>query len=491
MNENGYNMYEDEMEVDLIDLMFYLIRQWKTLILAVVIGAFVGGGIYTVKKKSFDQTEKSAQSAESVQEAAEAKLSLDDYVVDPDVKANMELAYQYRQLYWKQLEYNQKSVVMKLDPNAVYTGELRYYMTAGEDTALISILYQSILGDKDLLTELQEASGLDCNPSYIQELIGCSVNTEKDSMINIMNNSSESAALVEKNSVVTYTVVSINEASCRQMLEILRGKVEELNLECQENYEEYSAIEVNNAVRLLTNNEYLNKQRANIDQLSSYLNNVRNLESSFVDDDLHYYNMMYLSREDEETKEESPELLTTPEEPAPVPPNPVKWLVTGIFLLCVCWGGYYMLRYLLDKHIKTSDEIRSYHLPLIGCLEGYGPDYKGLNARVEQLRKKMRGKADTEEYIAASLDAMNTHNILICGNMKDENVQKVMTSLKEKCGKLELSEYPGQDSSALEKAGNKELVFMIRLGITTRSELKRELEVCRMQKIKVLGAVVM
>ena len=179
MNENGYNVYEDEMEIDLVDLMFYLMRQWKTLLLAVLVGALVGGGIYMMKKASFDQAEASSEEEEDEEE------SLEDYVVDPDVKANMELAYQYRQLYLKQLEYNQKSVVMQLDPNAVYTGELRYYMTAGDDTGLISILYQNILGDKNLLTELQEASQLDCSPSYIQELIGCSINTERDSLINI------------------------------------------------------------------------------------------------------------------------------------------------------------------------------------------------------------------------------------------------------------------------------------------------------------------
>lgn len=487
MNGNDYNMYEDEMEIDLIDLMFYLMRQWKTLILAILIGALVGGGIYIVKKRSYDQ------SAIPVKETTDVKESVEDYVVDPDVKANMELAYQYRQLYWKQLEYNQKSVIMQLDPNAVYTGELKYYMTAGDDTGLITILYQNILGDRDLLTELQEVSQLDCSPSYIQELIGCSINTEKDSQINInnvMTNSSESAVPVEKNSVITYTVVSINETSCEQMLQIIRKKVEELNLECEENYEEYSAIEVNNAVRLLTNNDYLNKQRAHIDQLSSYLNNIRNLEASFEGDDLHYYNLMYLSREEEEDKEESQELLGGAEEAVAAAPDPIKWLVIGIFLLCVCWGGYYMLKYLLDKHIKTSDEIRSYQLALIGYLEGHGPEYRGLNAKIEELRRKTKGKADTEEYVAASLDALDAHNILICGDRKDGEVQQVMTSLKGRCAHLELSDYPGQDSSALERAGEKAIVFMVHLGSTTRTELKREMEVCRMQGLKVLGAVV-
>lgn len=489
MNENGYNMYDDELEIDLIDLMFYLMRQWKTLILALLIGILAGGGIYMVKKASFDRAEVSGESEEE-----DDKESLEDYEVDPDVKANMELAYQYRQLYLKQLEYNQKSVVMQLDPNAVYTGELRYYMTAGDDTGLISILYQNILGDKDLLTELQEASQLDCNPSYIQELIGCSISTERDSMININNmmyTSQTSAASVEKNSVVTYTVVSINEESCRQMLKILQEKVTELNRQCEETYEEYEAMEVNNAVRLVTNNDYLNRQRSNIDQLSSYLSNVRGLESSFAEEDKHYYNQMYLARvEEDEDDEESQELLAVAEEDTAAAPNPVKWIVIGMFLMCVCWGGFYMMKYLLDKRIKTSDEIRGFRLPLIGCLEGYGPVYTGLNARIEQLRSRTKEGADTEEYVAASLEALDAPAILLCGDRKDEKVNQVMASLKEKSQKTELSDYPGQDSSALERAGEKGVVFVVHLGNTTRTELKRELEVCRMQKIEVLGAVV-
>ena len=488
MNENGYNVYEEEMELDLIDLMFYLMRQWKTLILAVLVGALVGGGIYMMKKASFDQAEASSEEEEDEEE------SLEDYVVDPDVKANMELAYQYRQLYLKQLEYNQKSVVMQLDPNAVYTGELRYYMTAGDDTGLISILYQNILGDKNLLTELQEASQLDCSPSYIQELIGCSINTERDSLINInnvMNTPGESASFVEKNSVITYTVVSINEESCRKMLQILQEKVEELNKECEETYEEYEAMEVNNAVRLLTNNEYLNKQRSHIDQLSSYLSNVRGLESSFAEEDRKYYNQMYLARvEEDEDDEESQELLAATEEPAETAPSPVKWVIIGIFLMGVCWGGFYMLKYLLDKHIKTSDEIRSYRLPLIGCLEGHGPVYTGLNKKIEQLRRRTKESADTEDYVAASLDALDVPGILLCGDQKDEDVNQVMASLKEKSAKAELSDYPGQDSDALERAREKGVVFVVHLGHTTRTELKREMEVCRMQKIGVLGAVV-
>lgn len=489
MNENYYNGYEDEMEIDLIDLMFDLMRHWRSLIVAIIIGAIVGGGIYVVKKTS-------AEKAVVQEDDEEGSKLPDDYEVNPDVEANMELAYQYRQLYFRQLEYNQKSIVMQLNPNAVYSGELKYYISAGYDTGLISILFQNILSDQNLLAELQEASQLDCEPSYIKELIGCSISSESDASVNInnvMGGSDESAAFVTKNATITYSVVSTSEESCEQMLKIIREKVAELDAECAAGgYETYRALEVNDAVRLVTNNDYLNRQKANIDQLGTYLSNVQRLEATFEEDDLIYYNETYLAREYEMKEEESSELLgTAGAETGPVSVNPIKWLVIGIFLLCVCWGGYFMLKYLLDKHIKTSDEVKTYRIPLIGCLEGQKKQYKGLDALIEKMAGKSKSPADSVDYIAASIEAMDAKEILLCGDLKDETARQVMDSLKEKCARIEISEYPGQDSAALERAGERALVFLVQIGKTTRTELQRELEVCRMQKIVVLGAVVM
>ena len=77
--------------------------------------------------------------------------------------------------------------VLSLSLIHIYTGDLKYYLTAGYDTGLVGVLYQSILSDKNLLTELQAASGLDCDVPYIKELIDSGVSTENDSNININN----------------------------------------------------------------------------------------------------------------------------------------------------------------------------------------------------------------------------------------------------------------------------------------------------------------
>ena len=60
MNENMYNNYEDDMEIDLVDLLFYLLKKWRSLIVAIVIGAILGAGLYMVKNHQ-QQAEQAEQ----------------------------------------------------------------------------------------------------------------------------------------------------------------------------------------------------------------------------------------------------------------------------------------------------------------------------------------------------------------------------------------------------------------------------------------------
>ena len=225
MNENYNYSYEDEAEINLIDLMFYLLKQWKTLIAAILIGAVIGGGIYVVKKSSAD---KAAAALEA--EMEEAKTGVEDdetveelkgqYQITEDVESNMELAYQYRQLYRKQLEYNQNSPIMTMNPSAVYSGELEYYVSAEYDTGMIALLYQNILNDSGILEVLKETADLPYKEQYIRELVSCSVSRENDSSVNINSDVQN----VYRTAIITFTVSAPSEEECEQMLQVIRGK---------------------------------------------------------------------------------------------------------------------------------------------------------------------------------------------------------------------------------------------------------------------------
>ena len=160
MNEHYENYDMDEMEIDLIDFLFYLLRRWKSLVAMILLGAVLGSAFYVVK------TTKSSNAAVEV------------YQPDADTEANMKLAAQYRKLYDQQMDYNEHSIVMQMDPNQVYEGTLTYYLAAGEQTRLLGQLYTNVINDENVIAELKKAAGLTCDDQYVKELISCSTSQD-------------------------------------------------------------------------------------------------------------------------------------------------------------------------------------------------------------------------------------------------------------------------------------------------------------------------
>ena len=492
MDEQRYGYYEDDMEIDLIDMMFYLLKRWRGLVIAIVFGLLLGLGIYAVK----DHQQKALQ-AESLAalELADKEEAFDEsaYDISDDVEANMELAYQYRQLYRKQLEYNQKSVIMQLDPNAVYTGELKYYLTAGYDTGLVSVLYQSILSDTDLLKELQAASGLDCDVSYIKELIDSGVSKENDSDININNlvsDITDSVASVTKNAFISYNVVSTSRESCEKMIQVLREKVQELDVQCQETYQGYSAVEVADAVRKVTDNSYLNLQKTNIDQLNTYLTNVQKLENALSDTEKEYYCKKYLAREYKSQDEEEPTSTAVALEIEPV--SKVKWILIGL-ILCICvWGVYECCRYLFDGSVKTTSEVQTLtHLPVLGCYRYQSTERKGLDLLLDCLQAKVGRKGDSLSYMKAVVTSMEESASVLSVESGLTETRKIMDEFASMCQNLQCSDYTCENEDALAMAknvGNE--ILVVSTGKTRKINLERELEVCRLQGINVTGFII-
>ena len=109
MNDNNYSDYNEDMEIDLLDMVFYLMKKWRGLLLALVIGAVMGVGLYIVKNHQ-QQTEQEAKAAELLKSDESEEFDEKDYKISKDTKVYMDIAYQYHQLYNKQLEYNKKSI---------------------------------------------------------------------------------------------------------------------------------------------------------------------------------------------------------------------------------------------------------------------------------------------------------------------------------------------------------------------------------------------
>lgn len=483
MNENYTNMYDDEMEINLIDLMFYLLRQWRTLLIVLVIGAIAGCGIFAYK------TVQAARAEQALEEEEEVDYS--DYKVEPEVRSNMELACEYRVLYDKQMEYNENSLIMKMDPSEVYYGELKYYLTAGDNTRLISELYTNIFSDNEILKDIKRAGKLKCDIQYIREIISSSASRERGDSIEItsvIDEMLQNSELGYNNSILYFTVYYSDEEACEAMLQVMEKEVKALTRELQGQYGDFTFEELNNSVRLNINNDYLNRQKTAVDSLSTYLGNFTRIEGTFEEEDFEYYKAEYLSREDlldEEEEEEEEEGLVSKIK------SLIKWMIIAIFLACVCWGGFYCVKYLFDKRIKTSDELQDvYHLRILGKLEKPHEEKNKIDKRLEEMRRNLNSPPDTLSHVKSMIHLLDKKNIIFSGNLKEDSLPIVQGLWEKEAGYKHMG-FVHQDDEALQVAKNTDGVIIVaEVNGTASREIRRELEVCRIQGIPVLGTVV-
>lgn len=472
MNEHYENYDMDEMEIDLIDFLFYLLRRWKSLVAMILLGAVLGGAFYVVR------TTKAAN------------VVAGDYQPDADTEANMKLAAQYRRLYDQQMDYNEHSIVMQMDPNQVYEGTLTYYLAAGEQTERLAQLFTDIVNDPAVLAELKAAAGLDCKDQYVKELVSSTMlqgNVDESSVSGSLTSNIVTQMQVTvpsdgiSNTVITYQVAYLDQKTCEKMVEVLRNAIESAAQKYVDAYGEYEFDQLQSVVAVTVDEKYLEKQKSSAVLVDSYLTKLIKLEDEFNEVEKSYYQSMYHASEHVDFSQSlevqngiSINIL-------------LKWLIMGIALLFILWGAFFSFKYMLDTSIKTLDEVKKMKLPVVG----YVRNMKAHMSILDRMEQKKNGISNLIDYIVATINALPEQQILLCVNLNDTWEQQIAKEVQEKTSNVAMTNWIHEDITALECAKKSDgVIFEINLRKTSMKQLQRALDVCKLHKIEVLGAIV-
>ncbi len=476
MNREYAHMNEEEREIDLADLFFCLLSKWRILIIAVMIGIFVGFGIYLMKSGH--------------EESVSENVMSEEYEAAPEVLSCMQQALSYRIMYFQQSIYQQESYIMQMNPQAVYTGVLEYYLSAGDNTALISERCQNIINDRDLITELQKVLGVQKNPQYLQELLGCSIT---------VNNTTRMAENNTPYSIATFTVAFTDENVCNAMLQAMQEKVENELKEYQEQYGEYDYEVINDFIEIRRNEDYGLIQKNSIDGMTSYVSGYTNLESGLSGEDKTYYDTVYLPNGLKEAVinglPETVELQTFLETQEIQVSEEVqsqhsiktmaKWILLGIVLMIAIWSGYYILKYLFDRHVKSARELQNvYGLCLLGNVVLPGEKRNVVDQWIDRAAKSSQIPTDTPDYVKHMIALMGGKNVIVCGAVHDTEIRQLFPGMV-------FEDFVHQSQVALQKAKESDgIILLVKKGRTYYHEIRRELEICDLQGIIIMGTIV-
>ena len=317
----------EKEEIDLVQMIQYVLQKWKILLLAGVVGLLLGGAFGAMKTgKEPAQMDINDLNADQIQQYAN-----------------------YHQFYEDEVARQKESIYMNMDPGAVYMADKSYYVAAQEsDLNRLGLAISSILQKQDVYDQIWAETGLTCSQRSLSELMSVTfAETEKkaiqlsddcssDGRVNI----SVAAPSVEIGEKILAVLDAQVQAVCAQMAQTAEGGMtyEAMTQSGRTGYcEDVVTARQNGEKRLATYQETLGK-----------------IEAKLTDNDKAYYAQVY-------------EGSWKPENKMP------KWAALGGAVLFVLAGGWFALAFLLDGSVKGTDELEDrYGLHLLARVEPEG-----------------------------------------------------------------------------------------------------------------------
>lgn len=447
-----------EAELNLVDLLVYYMKQWKCLLILAIVMAVLGSaaGLYMRTLSKSDTEEE-----------------IKNYSISSSVKTEMDSAYSYQKLYDTQLEYTQKSVYMNLDYSNVYTGALRYviYSSGNISTTAVGWQISNILNDIELRQKLTEISGCS-EDAYLREIAGATLDYPSAT-------AADGSQVVSSNNLtVSFWFYAMDEATGQAMIDAVKEKVDALIPTILGSETGYTIQQSGESITNQVNTAIRDQQAGNANLLSSYSTSLSKLKEDFTEKQQAYYDVVYLGKEVSQKGVGSA----------------IKYIFagmcSGVFLGILLWICYGFLSYLSDKHVKYAGEMRHYYgLRLIGRYWPQELSSDKIEKWYEKMRSRKLGSSNDENYLSSVLK-LQGEKLCLVGNTADETVQKLGGTLALKNEHAVCGDLMQRSSETLEHAKKADgVVLLVHRGISTYQEIRRELEICSIQDIQVLGAI--
>ena len=440
-NQTTYRqkMRNDEEEIDLVQMMRYILQKWKILLLAGVAGLLLGGAFGAIK------TGKQP-----------VQMDIDDLNID-----QIQQYVSYHQFYEDEMTRQAESIYMNMDPEAVYMANKNYYVAAQEsDLNRISLAIGSILQKQEVYDQVREKAGLTCSQRCLAELMSVwFTETEKRAIQLSDDNSNDGRIYIS----VSAPSEEIGEA----ILAVLDAQVQAVCAQIAQTAEGGMTYEaMTQTGRTGYNGGVVSARENGTNQLAAYLETLSKIEKNLTDDDKAYYEQVYTDKK---------------------PKNKMlKWEVLGGFAFFVLAGGWYVLMFLLDGSVKNTNELEErYGLHLLARVEPEGAVKKNLRGLDKLFAEKPL--YNDGAYLSAALSVTGVSGLVLSGDLANAQIAQTMKTAAQAGGYKVCDRFAVDAQAVADKTDG--VVLFIQPWVTKNAQVLRELEICEFNGLPVLGFV--
>ena len=493
------NEYQEpyEKEISLMELLFFCLKKWRWIVAAMLVVAVLAG-VYKFQSTVSDNQGK--QEAQLLEDGEEEKGT--EVISNPNVEY-YEMAIENWQQELDDLRtYIDSSVIMQLEPYHLDTGNLSFYVNAGDvreevwDTLLSA--YEEFATDGRLAAALVEANDSisESEMQYLVSFEGVKLPVSGENY-EIEDGSDPSTIRVtnlgaDKPNVFRIQITADNEENCAEYMEAAK-----------EALTAYSA-ELNN--QLGVSHELLilsESQTERIDQdIQTYQNGILNAYSSA------FTQVKNLQTELDTVLEEEGatiEVGTTVTYENPVS-EAVKFAIIGLVLGAFLAAFVLVVVYLMSGKLQSTDSFREeFGMPLLGQITKH-PHKKRLFGFIDNWFQRIEEGAYAdityEEQLKIAAANLKTaaskeqglKKVMLAGTMSKDEAEAFRSMLAAELEGIELSSYERIvfQASALEELDSYDgVVFLEKKGASYAKLIKKERDLVADRDVRILGVVVL
>ncbi len=381
MDTNNYNYYEEEEEISLVDLIAYVFRHLKKMLIVSIVVALVVGGLLGYKKSRNNVVNNDIDTFLVSKESFDKKLEetneeLNNFLINNDF--------------------------FGLTPYNSVQARALYYVDVDSDADYVASLiktYIAKLTSSDVLTEI--AKKYNISEVYVSDYISI--------YSHISNNQVD-----KDNNLIDINVYYSDEEVANSILNDLEGKLLSYNNELSSSIGTNKLTLVSENVYKGFNNNVVSVQKDKINYINGLVTSVTDIQKQL--------NSLYTS---ESTNNVSFKKVF------------VKYGVIGFvgmsFAMCV----YYALAFIFSDKVYSANEFKDKtKIKVVGNLTFSKNNDKYINW-INKLEK--RPTINDYELIASNIKAYgNTNKVLLSGNLEDSIKEDIVSNLKKLLKNVEI-----------------------------------------------------
>lgn len=338
--ENSYQ--QEERELLLVDYIWRVLRRWRSIIAAMVIGAVVLGSVKYFKDSR--DLKKLAQ-----EETLSPEEQLDDMMsqLTEEEQSAVNQVLRFEDMKAEREEYIESAAVMKLDRTAVNKNILQYHVEFGKNSAELLRAYTSGFLTEDVMQAIADAAD-NIEVSDVQDLISVSYDAENglelttDNKVVLDDETSRESMYI--------TIRGLSKEAVMAMTEAVEDAVSAYAKKAQDIYGEHKIS--------LTNEFYQNGKDDDVGATQDnvynivydYQSRINALSSGFSEEQtavLETYNSLSKQSDDDAVAQEISTTVSVSK----------KWILLGAFLGICLIAGWEMLVWALGGQVNSPEEL--------------------------------------------------------------------------------------------------------------------------------------